>query len=84
MGKSNKMNGDRRATKKNTKKEKFKKKGKNTTKGIRIKQTNIKKNSKKKEGDHYRIKFHKSTNNKGKHGAATARSVCKITCKKDI
>ena len=41
----------------------------------------MERNSKKKEGDHYRIKFHKSTNNKGKHGAATAKAVCKITCK---
>lgn len=81
MGKSKKMDGGRRATKKNTRKEKFKKKGKNTTKGIRIKEKNMEKNSKKKEGDHYRIKFHKSTNNKGKHGAATAKAVCKITCK---
>lgn len=81
MGKQNKMNGGRRATKKNTRKEKFKKKGKNTTKGIRIKEKNMERNSKKKEGDNNRIKFLKSTNNKGKHGAATAKAVCKITCK---
>ena len=37
----------RRATKKNRKKDKFKKMGKNTSRGLRIKQSNTEKTSKK-------------------------------------
>ena len=72
----------RRATKKNRKKDKFKRNGKNTTRGIRIKQANMEKTTKKKEDDNYLVEFHmKSSKNKGKHGAGTAKSICKITCK---
>ena len=72
----------RRASKKNRKKDKFKKMGKNTSRGIRIKQANMEKTTKKKEGNNYLVDFHiKCSKNKGKHGARSAKSVCKITCK---
>lgn len=82
MGKN--KNG-RRSTGKNKKKETFKKYGKNTARGLRIKQTEMEnkeiKNKWKKQ-DNHRVSFHrKCAQTKGKHGASTARSVCKITCK---
>ena len=73
----------RRATKKNRKKNKFKKMGKNTSRGLRIKQSNTEKTSKKKEGNNYLVAFQmEHSKNKGKQGAGCARNVCKITCKK--
>ena len=80
MGKN--KNG-RRSTKKNRAKDKFNKMGKNTARGIRFKEANMIKSSKKKEDDHILVKFSKETKkSKGKHGASTARAVCAITCKK--
>ena len=61
----------------------FKKMGKNTSRGLRIKKSNTSKTSKKKEGDNYLVSFQmENSKNKGKHGAGCARNVCKITCKK--
>ena len=82
MGKN--KNG-RRSTGKNKKRETFKKYGKNTARGVRIKQTEMEnkdvKNKWKKQ-DHDIVSFHKScAANKGKHGASTARCICNITCK---
>lgn len=82
MGKN--KNG-RRSTGKNKKKETFKKYGKNTARGVRIKQTEMEnkemKNKWKKQNNNL-VSFHrKCAQTKGKHGASTARSVCKITCK---
>ena len=37
---------------------------------------------KKKEGDNHIVAFRQqSKKNKGKHGASTAKNICKITCK---
>jgi len=82
MGKN--KNG-RRSTGKNKKRETFKKYGKNTARGVRIKESEMEnkdiKNKWKKQ-DHRLVSFHKSCSaNKGKHGASTARGICKITCK---
>lgn len=72
----------RRSNKKNRKKDKFKRNGKNTSRGLRIKQASMEKQSKKKEGDHFLVSAQmQHSKNKGKHGASTARSICKITCK---
>ena len=49
----------RRSTKKNRRKNKFKKMGKNTIRGMRIKETNVKKIGKKKKGDNHLVYFHR-------------------------
>ena len=72
----------RRATKKNRRKDKFKKMGKNTTRGMRIKQSCVEKTSKKNEGDNHIVAFRmEHSKHKGTHGAGCAKKVCKITCK---
>jgi len=56
----------RRATKKNRRKNKFKKMGKNTIRGMRIKETNVKKISKRKKIYNHFVDFHmKCSKNKG-------------------
>tara|TARA_B000000437_G_C11554179_1_gene268485 strand:- start:80 stop:343 length:264 start_codon:yes stop_codon:yes gene_type:complete len=60
----------------------FKKYGKNTTRGLRIKQADMEKKAskRKEEGDHASIS---RTNNKGKHcwKRSDNKSLCKITCR---
>lgn len=82
MPKSNNVEDKKRRTKKNNRKDTFKKYGKNTTRGMRIKQDSMEKTTKKKEGDNHIVAFRQqSKKNKGKHGASTAKNICKITCK---
>ena len=74
----------RRAKGKDKKKNTFKKYGKNTQRGMRIKQAEMEKKAlkRKAEGNHnlvnHRLKWSKT---KGKHSGSVAKSTCKITCK---
>ena len=58
MGKSSNRPNGQRAKGKNKKKETFKKYGKNTSRGMRIKQAEMEKKAEKRknEGDHYYVK----------------------------
>ena len=82
MGKSNNIENKKRATKKGNKKKTFKKYGKNTARGLRIKQDQMEKKSAKRkaEGDHALCLNGK---NKGKHcfNRSDNASLCKITCR---
>ena len=84
MGKSNNVENKKRATKKGNKKKTFKKYGKNTARGVRIKQDQMEKHSAKRkaEGDHYFVKGHMEySKTKGKHCGSVSKSICKITCR---
>jgi hypothetical protein len=63
----------------------FKKYGKNTTRGLRIKQSDLENKSAKKktEGNHKFIKLNKKHDNKGKHrfNRSDNKSLCKNTCR---
>ncbi len=63
----------------------FKKYGKNTTRGLRIKQADMEKKAAKRkgEGDHKFIKLNKEHDNKGKHRFKRSdnKSLCKNTCR---
>ena len=83
MGKSNNVEHKKRATKKGNKKKTFKKYGKNTARGVRIKQTEMEKHAAKRkaEGDHYFVKGQMEySKTKGKHCGSVSKSICKITC----
>ena len=74
----------RRAKGKDKKKNTFKKYGKNTQRGMRIKQAEIEKKAEKRknEGNHSNIDFRNvSKEYKGKLSAKGAKKLCKITCK---
>ena len=85
MGKStNNIETKKRSTKKDNKKKTFKKYGKNTTRGLRIKQDQMEKKAEKRktEGDHYLVKGHmKFSKTKGKYCGGVSKSICKITCR---
>jgi len=85
MGKStNNIETKKRSTKKGNKKKNFKKYGKNTTRGLRIKQDQMEKKAEKRkaEGDHYLVKGHmKYSKTKGKYCGGVSKSICKITCR---
>ena len=85
MGKKNTQNDfKKRAKGKDKKKNTFKKYGKNTSRGLRIKESEMEKSAEKRknEGDHYfvkgRMEFSKT---KGKYSGSVAKSICKITCR---
>ena len=85
MGKKNSQ-GDfkKRAKGKDKKKNTFKKYGKNTTRGLRIKQDQMEKKAAKRkaEGDHYFVKGQmEHSKTKGKYSGGAAKSICKITCR---
>ena len=85
MGKSNKVeNKKQRATKKGNKKKTFQKYGKNTARGVRIKQAEMEKKAAKRkvEGDHFFVKGQmEHSKTKGKWSGGHAKSMCKITCR---
>ena len=84
MGKSNNVEHKKRSTKKGNKKKTFKKYGKNTARGVRIKQDQMEKHSAKRkaEGDHYFVKGQMEySKTKGKHCGSVSKSICKITCR---
>ena len=84
MGKSNNVENKKRATKKGNKKKTFKKYGKNTARGVRIKQDQMEKHSAKRkaEGDHMFVKGQMEySKTKGKHCGSVSKSICKITCR---
>jgi hypothetical protein len=62
----------------------FKKYGKNTTRGLRIKQAQLEKQSAKRkaEGDHFLVKEQMDfAKTKGKYSGSVSKSICKITCR---
>jgi hypothetical protein len=62
----------------------FKKYGKNTTRGLRIKQAQLEKQAvkRKAEGDHHFIKYKMNfAKTKGKYCGRVAKTICKITCR---
>ena len=84
MGKSSNRADGKRAKGKNKKKETFKKYGKNTSRGMRIKQAEMEKKAEKRknEGDHYLVKGQMlHSKSKGKGSGAVSKSICKITCR---
>lgn len=85
MGKStNNIETKKRSTKKGNKKKTFKKYGKNTTRGLRIKQDQMEKKAEKRkaEGDHLFVKWQMNySKTKGKFCGGAAKSICKITCR---
>ena len=84
MGKSSNRPNGQRAKGKNKKKETFKKYGKNTSRGMRIKQAEMEKKAEKRknEGDHYYVKGQMEySKTKGKHCGSVSKSICKITCR---
>tara|TARA_B100000963_G_scaffold88820_1_gene76405 strand:+ start:802 stop:1077 length:276 start_codon:yes stop_codon:yes gene_type:complete len=84
MGKSSNRADGKRAKGKNKKKETFKKYGKNTSRGMRIKQAEMEKKAEKRknEGDHYYVKGQmEHSKSKGKGSGAVSKSICKITCR---
>lgn len=85
MGKSNNIEDKTRRKKgKDNKKNTFKKYGKNTQRGMRIKQAELEKKAakRKQEGDHSFIKWKQKCDSKGKNGGkGGGKSMCKITCK---
>jgi len=84
MGKSSIRENGKRAKGKNKKKETFKKYGKNTTRGLRIKQADMEKKAQKhkNEGDHHYVKWRlEYSKTKGKHCGSVSKSLCKITCR---
>ena len=84
MGKSNNIENKKRSKGKDKKKNTFKKYGKNTTRGLRIKQAEMEKKAAKRkaEGDHFFVKGQmEHSKTKGKWSGAHAKSTCKITCK---
>tara|TARA_B100001093_G_C26857941_1_gene1028386 strand:+ start:5208 stop:5483 length:276 start_codon:yes stop_codon:yes gene_type:complete len=84
MGKSNNVENKKRTTKKGNKKKTFEKYGKNTARGLRIKQEQLEKNAAKRkaEGDHMWVKGQMEySKTKGKYCGGAARSICKITCR---
>ena len=85
MPKSNNIENKKRRPKgKDKKKNTFKKYGKNTTRGLRIKQAEMEKKAAKRktEGDHFFVKGQmEHSKTKGKWSGGHAKSTCKITCR---
>ena len=84
MGKSNNIENKKRATKKGNKKKTFKMYGKNTARGLRIKQDQMEKKAAKRkaEADNYLVKGQmEHSKTKGKYSGGHAKSICKITCR---
>ena len=73
----------KRAKGKDKKKNTFKKYGKNTTRGLRIKQADLEKKAKKRknEGNHSSIATKQKYTQKGQVGEKRTTSMCKITCR---
>jgi len=85
MGKKNTKNDFKKRKKgSDKKKDTFKKYGKNTIRGLRIKEAELEKRSKKKEneGNHFRIDFKNmyKTVKGSQGGAGLGKKMCKITC----
>ena len=84
MPKTNNIDNKKRRPKgKDKKKNTFKKYGKNTTRGLRIKQEQLEKRAeqRKAEGDNFLVKFQiDHSKSKGKGQGRNAKSTCKITC----
>ena len=62
----------------------FKKYGKNTTRGLRIKQAQLEKQAAKRkaEGYHFLVKAQMDfAKTKGKYSGGASKSICKITCR---
>ena len=82
---SKKANQTQRKKGSDKRKNTFKKYGKNTTRGLRIKKADMEKKAAKRngEGDHKIIKLNKEHDNKGKHRFKRSdnKSLCKITCR---
>ena len=82
---SKKANQTQRKKGSNKRKNTFNKYGKNTTRGLRIKQADLEKKAAKKktEGDHNFIKLNKKHDKKGKHrfNRSDNKSLCKNTCR---
>ena len=78
MGKSNNIENKKRATKKGNKKKTFKKYGKNTARGLRIKQDQMEKKATKRkaEGDHYLVKGQMEHSKTRESGAEDTPSLC--------
>ena len=69
-----------RSTKKSNRKNTFKKYGKNTSRGLRIKQSNMEKKTTKckEDGDRHLVKFKTEySNTKGKYSGRVAKTKCK-------
>jgi hypothetical protein len=82
---SKKANQTQRKKGSDKRKNTFKKYGKNTTRGLRIKQSDMEKKAAKRntEGDHKFIKLNKKHDKKGKHrfNRSDNKSLCKNTCR---
>ncbi len=82
---SKKANQTQRKKGSDKRKNTFKKYGKNTTRGLRIKKADMEKKAAKRngEGDHKFIKLNKEFDKKGKHrfNRSDNKSLCKITCR---
>ena len=82
---SKKANQTQRKKGSDKRKNTFKKYGKNTTRGLRIKQSDLENKAAKKktEGDHKFIKLNKEHDKKGKHRFKRSdnKSLCKNTCR---
>ena len=82
---SKKANQTQRKKGSNKRKNTFNKYGKNTTRGLRIKQADLKKKTAKKktEGDHKCIKLNKEHDKKGQHRFKRSdnKNLCKSTCR---
>ena len=84
MGKSNNIENKKRSKGKDKKKNTFKKYGKNTARGVRIKEAELERNAANKnaKGDNYLVKSHMEfSKTKGKWSAGQAKTMCKITCR---
>ena len=82
---SKKANQTKRKKGSDKRKNTFNKYGKNTNRGLRIKQTELEKRSEKikREGDHKLYKIHKKYDKNGKHRFKRSdnASLCKSTCR---
>jgi hypothetical protein len=85
MSMSKKANQTRRKKGSDKRKNTFNKYGKNTSRGLRIKQSELEKMSEniKRDGDNNLYKIHKKFDNKGKHRFKRSDNagMCKSTCR---
>jgi hypothetical protein len=73
-----------RSTKKSNRKNTFNKYGKNTSRGLRIKQSDLEKKATKRkaEGCHRLVKFQmEHSKTKGKYSGQVSKQICKSTCR---
>ena len=73
-----------RSTKKSNRKNTFNKYGKNTSRGLRIKQSDMEKRATKRkaEGDNHLVEFQmEHSKTKGKYSGRVSKQICKITCR---